>query len=85
VEDKEKFDTQAKPLEDQRPVPHKQPNRAITAAQCRQLATDHNARAKQAGISQKRTTLLTSIARSLTGLANQLEMLAADVGEKPRK
>jgi hypothetical protein len=59
-------------------------NRAITAAQCRLLAGDHNARAKEAGISKKRVSLLKNIVRSFTGFASQLEMLAADVAEKPR-
>jgi len=60
-------------------------NRAITAAQCRLLASDHNAGAKEPGISQKRASLLKNIARSFTGLASQLEMLAVDVAEKSRR
>jgi hypothetical protein len=48
----------------------------LTAAQCRQLADSYKARAREAGISQKRATLLTNMARSFMGLASQLEMLA---------
>jgi hypothetical protein len=58
---------------------------AITAAQCRQLADNHNAIAKQTGLSSKRKSLLTNIARSLSGLASQLEMLDADMAEKSRQ
>jgi hypothetical protein len=51
---------------------------ALTAAQCRQLAVEHKACAKLPGISPKRASLHTNIARSYSGLASQLEMLAAD-------
>jgi len=51
----------------------------LTAAQCRQLADEHKARAKVPGLSLKRVSLHTNIARSFSGLASQLEMLAEDV------
>jgi hypothetical protein len=51
----------------------------LTAAQCRQLAGEHKARAKVTGLSLKRVSLHTNIARSFSGLASQLEMLAEDV------
>jgi hypothetical protein len=54
-----------------------------TAAQCREFADHYKARARDAGISQKRATLFASIARSFSGLANQLEMLADDIAQKP--
>jgi hypothetical protein len=57
----------------------------VTPAQCRQLAGNYKDRAREVGISQRRATLLTNIARSFSGLANQLEMLADDVGEQPSK
>ena len=54
----------------------------VTAAQCRDLADDHKGRAREAGISQKRAVLLTNIARSFSGLASQLEILAVDMAEE---
>ena len=48
---------------------------APTAAECRQLATDYNAESRGGGISQRRAAVLKNIARSLSGLASQLEML----------
>jgi hypothetical protein len=51
----------------------------LTAAQCRRLADEHKARAKVPGLSLKRVSLHTNIARSFSGLASQLEMLAEDV------
>jgi len=57
----------------------------VTSAQCRQLAGDYKNQAREVGISQRRATLLTNIARSFSGLANQLEMLAVDVAEQPSK
>jgi hypothetical protein len=57
----------------------------VTAAQCRDLADDHKGRAREAGISQKRAVLLTNIARSFSGLASQLEILAVDMAEEAHK
>ena len=57
----------------------------MTAAQYREFAEDYKARSKEAGISQKRATLLANLARSFSGIASQLEMLAADVAEENRK
>jgi hypothetical protein len=51
----------------------------MTAAECRELASEYRAQARQAGISQRRATLLTNISRSFNGLASQLEMLASDM------
>jgi hypothetical protein len=53
----------------------------LTAAQCRTFAEHNKARAKQPGISKKRATVLTNIARTYRGLASQLEILAGDKGE----
>ena len=53
----------------------------LTPAQCRTFAERNKARAKQPGISKKRATVLTNIARSYSGLASQLEILAGDKGE----
>ena len=59
--------------------------KGLTAAQCREFADHHKARARDPGISQKRATLLANIARSFSGLASQLEMLADDIAQKPGK
>ena len=53
----------------------------LTAAQCRTFAERNKARAKQPGISIKRATVLMNIARTYSGLASQLEILAGDKGE----
>jgi len=53
----------------------------LTAAQCRTFAERNKARAKQLGISKKQATVLTNIARTYSGLASQLEILAGDKGE----
>jgi hypothetical protein len=58
---------------------------ALTAAQCRQFADEHKARARKPGLSSKRTSLLTNIAHSFSGLASQLEMLDADMAQKSRQ
>jgi hypothetical protein len=53
----------------------------LTAAECRTLANEHRARANCPGISAKRVTLHSNIARSYAGLASQLQMLADDVAQ----
>jgi hypothetical protein len=53
----------------------------LTPAQCRTFAERHKAEAKQLGISQKRAAVLMNIARTYSGLASQLEILAGDKGE----
>jgi hypothetical protein len=59
--------------------------KGLTAVQRREFADQHKARARDPGISQKGATLLTNIARSFSGLASQLEMLAIDVAEQPNR
>ncbi|TFV48220.1 hypothetical protein E4K65_12350 [Bradyrhizobium niftali] len=49
-----------------------------TAAECRELAKSYRSQANECGISPRRAALLRNIANSLSGLASQLEMLAAD-------
>ena len=49
----------------------------LTAAECRQLANDYRALAREDGISQKRLTVLTNIANTYIALASQLEILAS--------
>ena len=58
--------------------------KGLTAAECREFADYHKARASGPGISQKRATLLASIGRSFRGLASQLESLEIDVAEESR-
>jgi len=53
----------------------------LTAAQCRKLAELNKARAKQPGIPKKKATVLMNIARTYSGLASQLDILAGDKGE----
>ncbi|WP_128971717.1 hypothetical protein [Bradyrhizobium tropiciagri] len=57
----------------------------MTAADCRKLTSEYRAQAKQAGISEKRASLLTNISRTFSGLASQLEMLEADVAAEQKK
>lgn len=49
------------------------------------LADQHKAQARMAGISQRRATLLSNIARSFSALATQLDMLADDAAENSRR
>jgi hypothetical protein len=49
----------------------------LTAAQCLALAQEYKSLANRADVSQDRAALLKNIARSLTGLANQLDRLAS--------
>jgi len=48
----------------------------LTAAQCQTYAAEYKSLARQAGISEERTFLMNNIARSLKGLASQLDRLA---------
>ena len=58
---------------------------STTAAQCRQLAESYKFCAREAGISPKRANLLTNVARSYSGLASQLEILATELTENGGK
>jgi hypothetical protein len=59
--------------------------KTITAAQCRELSSEFKQRARQAGISDARANLLKNISRSFSALANQLEMLTADIAREKRQ
>ena len=48
----------------------------LAVEQCRQFADDYEAKAREAGISPKRSTVLRNIARGYSALASQLEILA---------
>ena len=56
----------------------------LTAAQCQTYASTHKSLARQAGVSEERTTLLNNIARSLKGLASQIDRLAVLVREEAK-
>src|SRR5216684_3879688 len=48
----------------------------LTTAQCQTYAAEYKSLARQTGVSEERTTLLKNIARSLKGVASQLDRLA---------
>jgi len=56
----------------------------LTAAQCQTHAAEYKSLARQAGVSEERTTLLNNIARSLKGVASQLDRLAVLLREEAR-
>jgi hypothetical protein len=49
---------------------------ALTAAQCQELANHYKSLSQLSGISTDRAFILKNIARSLAGLASQLDRLA---------
>jgi hypothetical protein len=49
----------------------------ITAAQCQVLANEYKGLSLERGIAQDRAAMLKNIARSFSGLATQLDRLAA--------
>jgi len=49
----------------------------LSPTQCRALAKQYKDLARQAGVSEDRAFIMNNIARSLNGLATQLDMLAA--------
>jgi hypothetical protein len=54
----------------------------LTASQCKALASEYKSLAQQPNVSEERAATLVNIARSLVGLATQLDRLAADMREK---
>jgi len=56
----------------------------LTATQCQTYASEYKSLARQAGVSEKRATLLNNIARSLKGLSSQLDMLAVLLREEAK-
>jgi len=56
----------------------------LTAAQCQTYASEYKSLARQAGVSEERTTLMKNIARSLKGLSSQLDRLAALLREEAK-
>ncbi|MBR0839226.1 hypothetical protein JQ607_03375 [Bradyrhizobium liaoningense] len=59
-------------------------HRTRPAAEYRSIASAYRNQARQAGISEKRASLLANISRTFSGLASQLEMLEADVAAEQK-
>ena len=51
----------------------------LTVSQCKALASEYKSLARQPNVSEERAATLVNIARSLVGLATQLDRLAADM------
>ena len=49
----------------------------LNATQCRILAKEYRNRAREPGVAKDSASIMNNIARSLMGLATQLDMLAA--------
>lgn len=56
----------------------------LTAAECQAQAAKYKSLAQRSDISEDRAVLLRNIARSLAGLANQLDRLAANMRDEAR-
>ena len=54
----------------------------IDASKCRVLAKKYKDYARDIGVSKDRAFIMNNIARSLTGLATQLDMLAAKIRQE---
>lgn len=57
----------------------------MTAVECQELAKHYKALAQEASISTDRAFILKNIARSFTGLASQLDRLAALVRDEGKQ
>lgn len=57
----------------------------LTPLECRELSSKYKSLAQQPAVPRERAAMLKNIARSLTGLANQLDRLAADMRENGSK
>jgi hypothetical protein len=56
----------------------------LNATQCRKFAEEYKSRAREPGISRDSAFIMNNIARSLAGLATQLDLLAAKMREEAR-
>ena len=56
----------------------------LTATECQKLVSEYKSLAQQADVSKERAVMLTNIARSLSGLATQLDMLAAHIRDRAK-
>jgi hypothetical protein len=56
----------------------------LTAAECQNLAAEYKSMAQRPDVSKECAVMLTNIARSLSGLATQLDKLAAYMRDHPK-
>ena len=56
----------------------------LTVSQCKALASEYKSLARQPNVSEERAATLVNIARSLVGLATQLDRLAADMRDNAK-
>ncbi len=57
----------------------------LTPTECQKLARQYKSLAQQPNVSKERSVMLTNIARTLSGLATQLDRLAADMRDQAKK
>ena len=57
----------------------------LNAMQCRALAKEYKNRARGPGVTKDSAFIMKNIARSLSGLATQLDMLAAKMRDEARQ
>jgi hypothetical protein len=57
----------------------------LTPSQCKALASEYKSLARQPNVSKGRAAMLVNIARSLVGLATQLDRLAADMRDNANR
>ncbi len=56
----------------------------LTASQCQALASEYKSLARQPNVSEERAAMLVNIARTLVGLATQLDRLAANMRDNAK-
>lgn len=56
----------------------------LTPTECQKLASEYKSLAQQPNVSKERSAMLTNIARSLSGLATQLDRLAAHTRDQAK-
>ena len=56
----------------------------LTPTECQKLASEYKSLAQQPNVSKERSAMLINIARSLSGLATQLDRLAAHARDQTR-
>ena len=61
-----------------------EPPAMLTAAECQNLAAEYKSMAQRPDVSKECAVMLTNIARSLSGLATQLDKLAAYMRDHPK-
>jgi hypothetical protein len=56
----------------------------LDASHCRKLAREYKELAREPGVSRDRAVIMSNVARTLAGLATQLDMLAAKIRDESR-